>query len=400
MPAHRNPKWTATEVAILREHYPLGGIKAVSELLPARSVYSIHIKVSKLGIRCQRPQQDAPKCVLDGDELEEAIRLREEDRWSFERIGAKFGCSESAACNAVMNMLCIRQGFTPAERDQFGRLTPRGLERLRWCLKKGLKGVEIQLRLGVTASCIAEQRRRYNRELKERGKAVLPPPGGGERYSGVKITKEQRLRAEGLFLEGFGTRKVSERSGISKTAATRIRSRLVRRLKRKGECLPGCDPDGKRHAMRDHLRHVPDELRVRCRQLILERVPVRRAALIAGIGECTAYAIRDELKIELGDAMPKPRLPGKVSPLRAEMLNAQAIPKKHLWRFRALVRDHGEIEARRILRAEVAEMKKNRSFDEQIEAVRSGEAKLADAFKPRRSGPDMTLGGIATGQIA
>lgn len=399
MPAHRNQRWSAAEVAILREHYPLDGIKAVTERLPHRSVYSIRVKLSNLGIKCEQPQQHAPRCVLSGGDLEEAIRLREQERWSFERIGARFGCSESAASNAVLNALCVRKGFTPAERDEFGRLTERGLERLRWMLKKGLKGVEIQLRLGVTASCVAEQRRRYNRELKANGKAPLPMPGAGERYSGVKLNKAQKLAVEELFLGGYGTLKASKLSGVSKTACTRIRNRLVARLRRKGECLPGCDLNGVRHQQRDHSRHITDEQKAKLRELLLARVPVRRSARICGIGGSSAYRIRDEIKAELGDAFPKPKLPGRVTRLRAEMLNAQAIPAEWMMRFRELVREHGEPMARVMLRAEMLEARRSRSFEEKLKLVAAGKASVVPVRRIKRADPEQTLGGIATGQL-
>jgi hypothetical protein len=315
-------------MAILREFYPAGGIKAVSERLPGRSVYSIRVKLNRLGIRCAVPQQHAPRCVLRGAELEEAITLRQVEQWSFERIGARFNVSESAACNAVMNALCVRQGFTPAERDAHGRLTPGAVGRLRWMLKKGLKGVEIQLRLGVTASRIAEERRRYNRELKANGKAPLPAPGAGERYSGVAVTKAECSHVEQLFLEGFGSQKISERTGVSSTSCKRIRDRLVRRLRRHGKCLPGCDRNGVRHVQRDHVAHVTDQQLVKLRELILQRMPVRRAAALCGVGACTAYRVRDALKQELGEALPPPLLPGRVSPLRGALLYDQAIPRR------------------------------------------------------------------------
>lgn len=395
MPAHRNPRWTAAEVATLREQYPAGGIKAASERLPGRSVYSIYVKVAKLGIRCTVPQQHAPRCSLQGADLEEAVRLREDEHWSFQRIGAHFNVSESAACNAVLNTLCIRKGFTPAERDAHGRIMPAALERLRWMLKKGLKGVEIQLRLGITASRIAEERRRYNRELKDNGKAPLPPPGGGERYSGVAVTKAQRHDVERLFLEGFGTRKVSEQTGVSKTTCTRFRNGLVRHLRRKGQCLPGCDRDGARRVQRDHPAHVTDQQLARLRELILQRVPVRRAAAICGIGVATAYRVRDTLKAELGPAMPAPKLPGRVSKLRAEMLYGQAVPVEQRHRYRQLVRELGDVDkARAVLRAEAIKAKRDLTFEEKLEMVANGRATIAPALKISASAPDFTLGGV------
>lgn len=397
MPAHRAPRWTPREVAALRDSYRADGLEAAMKLLPGRSWHSIYVKAFKLGIRCER-EPDAPRCRLQGDDLEEAIKLREADGWSFARIGAHFGIAESSACNAVMIALCTRKGFTPAERHANGRLTERGMERLRWCLKKGLKGVEIQLRLGLSASCIAEQRRRYNAELKANGKAALPPPGNGVAYSGARVSLATRREAERLFLEGFGTLKVSEQTGASKTVCTRIRGRLIRRLKKSGQSLPGCDVDGTRRVMRDHSRHVPDELRAKVRELILQRVPVRRAAAMCGVGTCTAYRIRDALKAELGD-IPKPRLPGKTKPLQREMMQAQAIPPASMWRYRLLVRQLGDADqARAALRAELAEAKRNLTFEDQLELIAQGRLKIAAVQHFGPSDHARTLGGV-TGEI-
>jgi hypothetical protein len=315
MPAHRLPRWTAEELAVLREHYPAHGVEAVRARLPHRSWQSIYVKANKLGIHSLwRGKGNSPAPRLTGDNLEEAIRLREEQGWSFERIGVHFGVAEASACNAVMIALCTRRGFTPAQRNARGCLTPEGLDRVRYALKKGLKGIDIQLRLGVSAACVAEQRRRYNRELAERGKALLPPPGGGERYSGVPVTNEQRKAVEVLFMAGLGTMKVAQRTGVSKTSCTRIRTRLVRRLKRKGECLPGCDAQGVRHHQAESTRHVHPTQVEACRRLLLDRVPVRRAAALTALGACTAYRLRDELRAELaaqGRQLPTPLFPGR-----------------------------------------------------------------------------------------
>lgn len=395
MAAHRNPDWTRAEIAVLREHYPNGGLKAVLEHLPHRSWHGIHMKAQKLGIRCDMTKVNGGRrCKLAGEHLQQAICLREKG-WSFAKIGAHLGYAECTVSNAVLIAQCLAQGYTPADRSPNGRLTAAGHERLRWMLKKGLKGVEIQLRLGVSASTVAEQRRRYNAELKGKGKAPLPPPGGGVAYSGARISKDKKREAERLFLEGFGTKKVSERTGVSKTVCVRIRAKLVQRLKRKGQCLPGCDLDGKRHVMRDHARSIPEELKLRFRDLLMLRVPVRRAAKTCGIGTCSAYRIRDAIKAEIGDALPPPKLPGKSKVVSFH----QVIPDGWLWRFRQLVREHGDTEARRLLRAEIAEAKQKRTFEERLEALRRGEGRIEAAFVPRRRGPDYTLGGIATGAL-
>jgi hypothetical protein len=386
MGAHRSPRWSAAETAILREHYPAGGLEAVQPLLPARSWHSIYVKANKLGLRCARPT-DAPEPKLAGDDLEEAIRLREVEGWSFARIGAHFGVAEASACNAVLIALCPRKGYRPAERDEHGRLTAEGLERLRLALRKGLKGVDIQLRLGLSASCIAEQRRRYNRELKARGKAPLPPPGAGEMYSGVKLTRAKKAEVEALFMQGLGTLKVSQRSGVSKTSCTRIRNRLIRRLKRQGQTLPGCDERGVRRAQAESSRFVPAECKAAVRAMLLDRIPVRRAAMLAAVGSCSAYRIRDELAAEMaarGEELPKPILPGR---RRVAVASAHWPPAgaSEIYAFRELLRempfDAAKAEWCRRKRVErEAEKARPRSFEEQLERIRRGEIGIAPAL--------------------
>jgi hypothetical protein len=80
------------------------------------------------------------------------------------------------------------------------------------------------------------------------------------------------------------------------------------------------------------------------------------------------------------------------------MLAANQIPGEHLFRFRKLVREHGEDEARRLLRAEIAEAKRNLTFEEKLEAVASGRAKVVAVQRVVIAGPDYTLGGV-TGAI-
>lgn len=402
MAALKSPRWTPEEVAALREVYPTGGLKAAVVRLPDRSWHAIHMKAQKLRIGCDMTKVcgGERRCKCEGADLTKALELREQG-WSMAKIGAHLGFAESTINNAVLIHDCTAKGYTPAEHYPNGRLTPSARERLRWMLKKGLKGVEIQLRLGISSAAVHNERCRYNRELKANSKALLPPAGNGEKYSGARIDPRARKEAERLFMEGYGTKKVSGMSGISKTVCTRIRSKLVKRLQRKGEALLGCDLEGKRHVMRDHARQIPDELKARLRELLMQRVPVRRAARMVGIGSCSAYRIRDELKQEVGDALPPPRLPGKTKPLQREMLYSQAIPQGFMWRYRQLVRQHGDADtARQALRAEIADAKRNRSFAQQLEALSRGEVQIAPAFVPRRAAPDYTLGGIATGALS
>jgi DNA-directed RNA polymerase specialized sigma24 family protein len=386
MPAHRTARWTAAETAILQTQYPEMGID-LAEQLPGRSWHSIYVKAHKLGLKSGKVTA-APKPRLSGPDLEEAIRLREGEGWSFARIGAKFGVAEASANNAVLIALCTRRGFKPAERDQHGRLTAQGLERVRYALKKGLKGVDIQLRLGVSASCVAEQRRRYNRELLERGKALLPPPGAGEAYSGVKLSKAKKAEVERLFLDGLGTAKVAERSGVSKTSCTRIRNRLIKRLKRKGETLAGCDAAGVRHVQAESTRFITDAQRDALRSMLLERIPVSRAARIVAIGGSSAYRIRDELAAELaaaGRCLPPPARPGRVRPNAFVQSHWPPNGAAEIYAFRQLLRDLPFEDAkvawrRRKQEAARIEAQRPKSFEEQLAMVAAGKLKLSTSL--------------------
>lgn len=418
MPARKLPAWTSEEVAILSDVYPRAGIQGAADALPDRGRHAIYAKASKLQLRSP-VVSDAPKPKLQSARLEEAIRLREVERWSFARIGAALGVCEASACNAVMIALCPRQGFTPAARDEQGQLKPEGLERLRLLLRKRLKAIDIQLRLGVSASCISEQRRRYEQDLKARGKAPLPPPGGGEPYSGVNLPVAKRRAVEQLLLDGFGAKKVSEKTGVSNTSVGRIRNRLIRRLARRGQTLPGCDADGVRHVQRDSTRHIPPGDIAELHRRLLAGEPVQRAARACFIGQSSAYRIRDRLAAELAadGRQPLPAVRRGSDPAYgAGACEAAALPggARSIYRFRQLCRKHPRAEAEAILRGELgaeqvtraaeeerrrkAEAARPRSFEEQLARVAAG-ARLVARTPLRRADPNFTLGGVATGAL-
>ena len=387
MPARKTPRWSARELEILREVYPRGGVERARQQLPGRSWHAVHVKAHKLGLRCEKVSP-APEAKLHGEALEEAIRLREQQGWSFARIGATFGVSEAGTCNAVLTALCARKGFTPAQRDEFGRLTSEGRDRLRYALRKGLKGVEIQLRLGLSAGRISEERRRYSRELKAAGKVPLPPPGAGAAYSGVKLSAAKKREVEALLLQGLGACKITARTGVSNTSVGRIRNRLVKRLRRRGETLPGCDVRGVRHVQAESSRFVPDEAKQLLRRLLLDRIPVRRAAAMVAVGTCTAYRARDELAAELaarGETLPKPILPGRVRPGQLDQSFWPPAGAREIYAFRELLRQMSFDDAKTAWRmrkadehaAEVerrrAERERPKSFEEQLDRIRRGE---------------------------
>ena len=115
MPFPKARAWTPDELDALREHYPVGGVQGVTAALPPRSWRAIHVMAFKQGLRTTH-RGGGRKLVLNGARLEEAIRLRETDGWSFARIGAHLGICEMTVANAVLIALCPRKGFTPPRR--------------------------------------------------------------------------------------------------------------------------------------------------------------------------------------------------------------------------------------------------------------------------------------------
>lgn len=400
MPRPKAPRWTPAEIAILRGHYPPGGLAAVAPLLADRSLYSIKVKVARLGIRTMARNSRAP--VLRGGNLEEAIRLRAEGV-SFLAIGARLGCSEAGATNAIKRALAERSAQRPAQRDRYGRLLPAEIERLRVLLKRGVKPCDIQRATGISASRISHERSRYDAELRAHGKAPLPPPGNGERYCGASLPRDAVRQVEQLFLEGYGSQKVAEKAGIGKTTAIRLRAKLVRRLRRSGESLPGCDASGKRLTFRESSRFILPEQKEQLRGLLMDRVPVSRAARIVGMGECSAYRLRDQWRVE-GTEFPPPILPGKRKLPRSAWL-----PPGQRWAcfHRALAAKHGGDEAKRIIVEGIAALgalpgavrryaaRQPLTFEQQLEKVRGGAA-IVTRIESHRATPAGTLGGVSS----
>lgn len=405
--------WTRHETAILQAIYPTQGVVAVADALPHRSRQAIHQRAHKLGIGSSLVN-DAPTPKLAGELLDRAVHLHDAERWPLARVAREIGYTESATTNAVLIALCTRKGYRPAERDATGRLSPAGIERLRYMLKKGLRQVEIQLRLGLSASTVSRERQRYNADLVARDKAPLPPPGNGEQYSGVRIPAARRRVAEAAFLEGHGAPTAAKRAGISPAAAKRQRAQLVKRLARRGQCLPGCTIDGRRVGRAQESRHfVPGEAIVQIRERLLAGDPVAHAARVVGIGSCSAYRIRDELRAELeadGRELPRPIRLGRGAAYRDRARDADWLPVGRMQEYRNLAFDHGLDEAKRIILGRIeterseaaaarrAEAARPKTFAEQLERVRNGAA-LVNVIRLRRPDPAMTLGGVATGAM-
>jgi hypothetical protein len=404
MPFPKSPAWTAGELAALREHYPVGGVAAVLAVLPSRSWFAIHSMAGKKGLRTKY-RGGGRKLVLSGDRLEEAIRLREVEGWSYGRIGAYLNLCEVTVANAVLIALCPRKGFTPAPRDPNGNLTAEGMERLHLMLRKGMKGVDIQLRLAVSAACVSGERRRYSADLKARGKAPLPPPGNGLAYSGRKFDRKTIKAVEELFLQGLGSMKVSERTGMSNTQVGRIRNRLIKRLARKGECLPGCDREGRRSVQVESARFILPSTVERFHALLMQGEPVRRAAKQIGLGTKSAYRLRDEYREALradGRDLPPARNWRNAGELKAAR-KARWLPVDKIYQYRELEARIGAEAAKAQILQEIGAVKRAEAarpltFEEQLARVRAG-APLTTRITFRPALPDVTLGGVATGML-
>ena len=164
---------------------------------------------------------------------------------------------------------------------------------------------------------------------------------------------------------------------------------------------------------------IPQASIDRLRQLILARMPVTAAARLAGIGPGAAFRVRDAMRAgvaERGETLPDPVRSGrrKAEPPAALALPGMPTGTANLYRYRQLLRIHGtEQEALKALQEEQAtaradaeaqrraEASRPKTFEEQLERIRRGEVTISRKIPiPTRALPDMTLGGVATGQLA
>jgi hypothetical protein len=407
-------KWAMAELQLLRTHFPEEGADGCARRIPGRGAYACEIRARKLGLKGPRPH-NALIHRLTPEQVEEVIRLHDVERLGFKPIGKRFGVCEATASNAYYAVMCARCGYRPAARDANGHLMPAEVERLRAFLRKGVRAVDIQLYMGISAGTVCNERRQYAAELKARGKKPLPPPGNGERYSGARLQRGKKAEVEAAYLAGDATPKVARDTGVSLTQCGRIRKRLVRRLARKKQCLPNCDLDGVRRVYVGSRQHISPAQRGEVRRLLLDGTSAQRAALIVGIGGSKAYEIRRALQAELraqGSDLPPLKRAG-----RGALAAARRLPPGARWIFfyRILADRHGEDEAIRILRDGIetlgaiaraighiirlrAAARLRTDFDAQLAAVSRG-AGLVEVRPIRRAGPERTLGGIATAQI-
>jgi len=404
--------WTAAELRILTDTFPVEGAQACVDRLPGRGLLAIKQRARKAGLKDPTlPPPAALRQPLAGQDLDRALELRDAG-WSYARIGKACGVCESTATNALMIVQCRRAGYTPARRDALGSLLPAEIERLRAMMRAGLRGTDIQIRMGISASCVSNQRRRYAAELKKRRMQPLPPPGRGEAYSGRKLPKETRQQIVDLLMTGLGAPKIALSTGVSKSHIQRIRRRLIARLRRRGETLPGCDYKGVRHEQFGSAARIPAEAIAELRRRILDGEPVARAAKAVGIGGSSAYRIRDALANELraeGKLLAKPIRLGRAGDAKAARA-ADWLPPNMFRRYRRLCHHVGAEQARAIVEQEIAaaqievarrlaeERARPLTFEEKLARVRRG-APIAAVPVIRKPDP-IAFAGNALGDIA
>lgn len=329
--------WLPSELQVLRTIFVEDGIEAALDHLPGRTRGATFMRAHELGVRTKH------KPIREGvyrRVAEEALELRKK-RLSYAAIGLELGMCEAAATNAVLVAECRAAGNWPLERDADGRISAEGRARLRRLLEQGLKHRDIQVQCGIAASTITRERRLYERELAELGLPPLPPPGNGEAYSGVPVSAAAREQVEGLFLQGFGAAKINALTGVSKTSCGRIRNRLIRRLRRKGECLPGCDIGGKRRGRLKQSLHYthPKQLQT-LERLLMDGWSVATAATYVAM--CRSRADKHvHARIAAGVKFPKP-----TRCFRKAARIVEPLPKGCVARFRQLLADHSLEDAR------------------------------------------------------
>jgi hypothetical protein len=72
-PAHKRPRWSASEIAIMRQHYPTGGAPRCRALLPERRTCAIHWRARTLGLSAPKNDGRAER-IITTQFIDDAIR--------------------------------------------------------------------------------------------------------------------------------------------------------------------------------------------------------------------------------------------------------------------------------------------------------------------------------------
>jgi len=86
--------WLTTERAVIREHYPMGGIDACAPLLPGRSRTSIYQQAHKLGVHSARQKVRVRYAYPRDERVDEQIRFahqRAPERGDMQRLADRLG---------------------------------------------------------------------------------------------------------------------------------------------------------------------------------------------------------------------------------------------------------------------------------------------------------------------
>lgn len=395
--------WARREEAVIAEFYHRG-VELVAERLPNRTVQAIRQRAKKIGLAKASPQ-GLRHPLADNDSS--AALDRHDQGMSFEAIARTLNADCQAVTNSIMLALCIRAGNTPAKRDAAGGLVATEVVRIQQFIAAGMTGPEIQVQMGISASCVSHHRRR----MKLAG-LCPPPPGGGRRYSGSRIQEDVRLEIDRLLLEGYGTAKVAELVDVSTNVVKRARNVLIEKLRRRGECLAGCDANGRRIKVKESKAFISEQDRVDLELLLLARVPVKTAARQVGMGVASASRIRDDLRIRLaeeGKDLPSPKLPGRPAPAAPIARNTiwhrvdGTKPPKRVRRSPAPIatksETHTPIDPQPLAASAPAkplrQAPRRLTFEEQLARVAAG-AGIHTKFRPPAPALAMTLGGVGS----
>lgn len=395
--------WTNREETIVCRFYEQG-VGEVAALLPDRTIEAIRLRAKKLGVAGAIPRGLRQPCAAE--DCDAIIGLHDQGM-GYEAIARTLGVDAQAISNAVLATECERAGFTPAERDAAGGLLAKEVQRIRDFILEGLPNVEIQRRMAVSASCVSH----YRRRLKKAGENP-PPPGKGLIYGGTQYPDDVRAQVDLHFMQGYGCAKVAELASVGVTFAKRRRLDLIKRLAAKGQCLPGCDIEGRRTQVRESASFLTPQQKVDMEWLYLAGWPVAPAADYLGIGRSKAYEIIEALKVQLrrqGKPFPsklpaakRPRLPHQpTSKARPIATTQQAQPTFSFPALSRPARSTTPMVAQAGLPAIAARpqpVRRPLSLEEQLARIAAG-AGLVPVFKPTRPLIDATLGGVSSGML-
>lgn len=235
-PAIHGSQWRTTELALLRQVYPMGGSAAVRALMPYRTLSAVRAKANSERIRCKRACTEGkffPRKYEQRDDIDTAIRegyMHAKAKGDIKALAGRIGRPAWWVQKRASTL-----GLTRTNRTRLDVWRPEELEIIERWAHCGLKLIAAKLRAAghvrtPTAVCVKLKRLQLDRDDPDRWTATEVAPLLGVNPATVADWVERRGLPAKREAWGRSGRLMIERKGLRKWIARNPRYIDLRRV--------------------------------------------------------------------------------------------------------------------------------------------------------------------------